>query len=147
MTTKNKKKAPVKKIVAKKPKDFTEITTIEAAFEDRKIDYKIMPDLSMLPERFREPMIGFYEMMVATEAVNGTEGKLPDYTDGSWKYTPWLGVDANKKHPSGFGFSCTNCAYWYTYTAVGSRLSLIDSERALHVARNFHSSHIKHKLK
>ncbi len=46
------------------------------------------------------------------------EGKLPDFTDGTWKYFPRFIMGS----PSGVGFSFDDCADWSAVSVVGARL-------------------------
>ena len=56
----------------------------------------------------------FEVLMVA--AYN--EGKLPDFTDGTYKYYPLFKMGS----PSGVGFSVPAGACWHSVSAVGARL-------------------------
>jgi hypothetical protein len=47
-----------------------------------------------------------------------SEGKLPDFTDGTPKYYPLFKMGS----PSGVGFSFHVCDDWFTYSHVGARL-------------------------
>ncbi len=58
----------------------------------------------------------FEVLMVA--AYN--EGKLPDFTDGTYKYYPLFKMGS----PSGVGFSSAVCADWTAVSFVGARLVL-----------------------
>ncbi|MDM1045902.1 hypothetical protein HX004_14175 [Myroides sp. 1354] len=46
------------------------------------------------------------------------EGKLPDFTDGTYKYYPRFKMGS----PSGLGFSYFVCVRWNSLSTVGSRL-------------------------
>jgi hypothetical protein len=72
-----------------------------------------------------------------------SEKRKPDYTNSSQgKYYPYFEVKADKDRPSGFGFSRTHSAYWYSCTSVGSRLCFPSSELALHAAEFFKQLYI-----
>lgn len=53
------------------------------------------------------------------------EGKLPDFTDGTWKYYPRFIMGS----PSGVGFSFHGYVHWAALSAVGARL-VFDGENA-----------------
>jgi hypothetical protein len=130
MTTKTKK--------VKEPKvkfDYKKITSFETACEAEGIDPKLLPDVSMLPEQFRKPIIAGYILMVAFKAIN--QDWKPDWSNWNEnKYFPWFRVLS-----SGFGFSGTdyNCANADAY--VGSRLCTNSSEKALHIAKYFEAEY------
>jgi hypothetical protein len=46
------------------------------------------------------------------------QGKLPNWEDGTIKYTPWFKMGSS----SGVGFACIDFDTWYTVSRVGSRL-------------------------
>lgn len=54
---------------------------------------------------------------LANKKDNGGKIWIPDYNDGTRKWTPVFNLSA-----SGFGFSYTFCDLWYTITVAGSRL-------------------------
>lgn len=120
----------------------SKIKTIEAAFKATKRNPKALPNVSKLPEQERQITIDNYKLMVVVEALNqeANAGKIwkPDYTNSNqYKYEPVFGVAANKKHPSGFGFSYSHFVLWFTYTNVGSRLCFINKEVMQYAQKKF----------
>jgi hypothetical protein len=114
--------------------DYEQIKSFEDACKVSGIE-TLLPDVSMLPERFRESLIGYYQLMVMVEAVNidldeskPFEDRIfkPDYNDGTWKHFPLFYLSG----PSGFAFR--GYAYWGADSLVGSRLEYRDRERAIH---------------
>jgi hypothetical protein len=119
--------------------DYEQIKSFEDACKVSGIE-TLLPDVSMLPERFRESLIGYYQLMVMVEAVNidldeskPFEDRIfkPDYNDGTWKHFPLFYLSG----PSGFAF--IGDAYWYSYSNVGSRLEYRDRERARYAGKTF----------
>jgi len=105
------------------------ITTIEECFQLKGLDINIMPDVSMLPERFQKAQKALFKLHVAAEVVN--DGWEADYTDNDQcKYFPWFEVEATSEKPSGVGLSYLGYDVWYTATAVGVRLCFEDAETA-----------------
>lgn len=134
MTT-QKKKAP-KKVSF----DFRTIKTFEDACRKENIDPEKLPDVSMLSEEFRKPVIANYKLQVIYKAINN--GWKPDWNnDNQWKYYPWYSVLS-----SGFGFSHSLYYYTYTLTDVGSRLCTDTSEKALYIAKQFEAEYIDYFL-
>ena len=118
---------------------YTEIKTFEDACAVSGTP-TTLPDVSMIPERFREPLLAYYELMVKAEAVNldPDESKpfeerifKPDYNDGTWKYFPVFDLSG----PSGFAFY--DFVSWHTYSRVGSRLEYRDRDRATYAGETF----------
>ncbi len=111
--------------------DYRTIKTIEDAFKKCGYDPAIRPDVTMLPEKFRQQLITAFILMVIFEAIN--DGWEPDYTNrNQGKYYPWPWVSS-----SGFGFSFTHYFYVHTHATVGSRLCTDSSEKALYILSQF----------
>jgi len=53
-----------KKTIEEKSFDFRTIENVEDAFKRLCMDPSEVPDLSRIPERFREPLMGAYNLMV-----------------------------------------------------------------------------------
>ena len=105
----------------------------------------ILPDVSMLPEKYRKSLIADFQTTIITEAHN--EGWEPDFNNHNQpKYSVWPEIDADEKVPSGFGFSHSVFAYSDAYTAVGSRHLLKSYELAMHVQKQFPEIYKAHIL-
>lgn len=112
------------------------IKTFEDACKALKLNPSLLPDVSAVPEQYRKRMLADYKLMIITEAINA--GWKPNWNDSNeYKYFPWFRVDADKKRPSGFGFSTTYCDCTCTLTNVGSRLCFKSEEMALYAAKQF----------
>ena len=124
MTT---KKAPKKKEVF----DFRTIKTKEDAFKKCGYDPAMLPDVSMIPGKYRATLTTAFILMVIFEAIN--DGWEPDFSNHNQaKYYPWPWVSS-----SGFGFSDSGYYYDCTFTRVGSRLCTDTSDKALYIAEQF----------
>jgi len=135
MTTKNKneKKEAVKF-------DFRTIKTFEDACTQLNIDQVDMPNLSLIPEEFRKPLMAAYKLMVIYKAINN--GWVPDWNDDDqYKWFPWFGVLSSG---SGFSDSCSD--YGCTGTSVGSRLCTDSSEKARYIAEQFEAEYVDYFL-
>ena len=131
--TKNDKKDVVKF-------DFRTIKTFEDACTQLNIDQASVPDLSMIPEEFRKPLLAAYKLMIIYKAINN--GWKPDWSDDDpYKYFPWFGVLS-----SGSGFSGSGSTYDCTRTAVGSRLCTDSSEKARYIAEQFEAEYVDYFL-
>jgi hypothetical protein len=121
--------------------NFREVNSFEIAAQRRNID-PTLPDLSLIPERFRKPLLAAYMLFVVFEAVNipdeGGEPWQPNWNDEDEpKYNPWFEIEATEEKTSGLGFSDTDCDFWHTVTFVGSRLCTFSSERSDFIAQTF----------
>ncbi len=115
-------------------------TTWEAAAQLMGLDPNVLPDVSMIADRFRNYNVGMYKRAVVVEALNkafGDEGEerwIPNYDNGKWdKNYPWGVPGPDAVVPSGFGFSGTSSDHSYTATNVGSRLELRDPKLVYHM--------------
>lgn len=113
--------------------DFRTIDTVEKAFQHLGIPVDAVPELSKVPERFREPLMGLYNLMVATEAVNNSENLKLDYTKSDqYKHAPWYDLSSGSVR---FGDSdflwAVACAHY------GPRLCSIDSDRSRFIGQAF----------
>lgn len=112
------------------------ITTIEECFQLKGLDINIMPDVSMLPERFQKAQIALFKLHVAAEVVN--DGWEPDYTNlDQTKYQPVFEVNATDEKKSGVGLSYRGYAYWFTASSVGVRLCFEDRDTAKFFGETF----------
>lgn len=127
--------------------NYKKIKTWEDACKIHNIDPKKLPKVSMLPEKFQKWLIATYKMGVITEAINTKEDGtiwIPNWNDNSqYKYTPWFGIKATKKKPSGVGFSDSDYDFWGAGTVVGSRLCFETRDQVSHVQKHFKSIFIE----
>jgi hypothetical protein len=115
--------------------DYKKIKTFEDACERLNIDPASLPDVSMIPEEFRKPIIAVYKLMIIFKAINN--GWVANYGDSNqWKYYPWFYVVS-----SGVGFSGSGCDYADTHATVGSRLCTDSREKALYIAKQFEAEY------
>ena len=106
------------------------------AFKVKGMDPKVLPDVSMIPEQYRKPVIAQFILNVVAEVLNG-DWKA-DYTDyNQYKYYPYFEVKADAARPSGFGLSYGAYDDWSAATTCGVRLSYKDHETAKFAGQNF----------
>ena len=132
-----------KKTIEEKPFDFRTIETVQDAFKRLGMDPTEVPDLSKIPERFREPLMGAYNLMVGFDAVN--DGWRADYSkrdQKKWYAWPWVNSAG-----SGFDFSYSVCDCDYAGTHVGSRLCTKSREHIVHMFEKFNEEYKKFMLK
>lgn len=120
-----------KKTVTKKEVfDYKTIQKPKDAFKRLEMDPAVMPDLSMLPERFSFLAVVFI-LSVIIEAVNN--GWKADYSNPNQKkYFPWSWVSS-----SGLDFSDSRYYYDDAYASVGFPLLLGTPEQARYVLDQF----------
>ena len=120
--------------------DFKTIKTFADACTKLELDSAQLPDVSMIPEEFRKPIINAYKLMIIYKAIN--DGWVPDWNNrDQYKYFPWYGVLS-----SGFGFSASAYVCTYAYAYVGSRLCTDTSEKAMYVAEQFKAEYQEYFL-
>jgi hypothetical protein len=108
----------------------------EEAFKIKGLDPKVLPDVSMLPDEYRKPVVAQFILNVVADVLN--DGWVADYTDSSqWKYHPYFLVKATKAKPSGSGLSYDVYVHWSTFTYCGVRLCYRDVETAEYAAKQF----------
>ena len=116
--------------------DFRTIKSFEDACAKEGIDPTKLPDVSMIPEDFRKPIISQYKKQIVFKAINN--GWVPDWNNYDQpKYFPWFKVLS-----SGFGFSHSHYGYDSTNSHCGSRLCCSSSEKALYIAERFEQLYI-----
>ncbi len=116
--------------------DYKTIKSFEDACRRENIDSKALPDVSMIPEPFRNAILNVYKLFIIFQAINN--GWKPDWSNhNQYKYYPWFEIKASKVLSSGFGFSYSYYGCTYAGTTVGSRLCTENAGKALYIARTF----------
>ena len=120
--------------------DFKTIKNFADACTKLALDPTQLPDVSMIPEEFRKPIINAYKLMIIYKAIN--DGWVPDWNDSDqYKYYPYFRVWS-----SGFGFSYSDYSYAYASTFVGSRLCTDTSGKAMYIAEQFKAEYQEYFL-
>jgi len=114
--------------VKKATTNYTDITSVEKAFEFEGINYNEWCNrYKDLPTDVR----AYMKLCIIVKAING--GIVMDYKNTrEYKYYPWFNAVG-----SGAGFSYYVYYYGNSGSAVGSRLCFIDSERATFAGKQF----------
>lgn len=94
---------------------------------------KVLPDLSMYPEKDRNAVGAYCKRIIITDALNrqDNDGKewFPDWGNtNEYKYEIWFDMA---------GFSYYGYDHWPTYSACGSRLCFKKWETAKYAAKQF----------
>lgn len=111
--------------------DFRTIKTYEDACKKENIDPLMLPDVSMIPEIFRNSIINAYKLMIIYLAINN--GWVPDWNDwNQLKHFPYFRVSA-----SGLGFSGSDCHCTAAIASAGSRLCTDTSAKAEYIGKQF----------
>ena len=129
----------------------SKIKSIKGAYKYVGADFSQRPTFEHLSKKDKIYALAAYDLPVVIKALNkegnGGNDWAPNWNDrNEIKYSVWVGVDANKKKPSGFGFSFTTYDSTRTYSYVGSRLSLISQERVAYLLKQFKSLAIQYYL-
>ncbi len=115
-----------------------QIKSFADACKKLKIDPKTADVFKTLPTEYKKYMTAMYKLTIITQAIN--ESKKANWNDHNEpKYFPWVGIAADAKRPSGFGFSDTGYDCWRTNTHCGSRLSFRRSEDCKYALKQFES--------
>jgi hypothetical protein len=98
--------------------------------------FKILPDVSCLPEADQNTVTALAKMCIINRSLNGKW--KADWNDLSqYKYYPWFNVEEKKVSASGFGLSCDGCGYAYSAAGLGVRLFYKDAETAKYAGETF----------
>jgi hypothetical protein len=110
---------------------MNKVTSFEAACEIRGIDPNNLPDLGLINEEFRTPIIAQYKLMIIRDAIVGDW--RPDYNNyGQRKWYPWFYMDSPGFRFDGSGYSCA-----YALAGAGSRLCFKTEEQSDYCAQTF----------
>jgi hypothetical protein len=116
--------------------DFRTIKTVEDACKKTGYDLSKFPADAVLGTKFGRPLIAINKLMIVTEAVNN--GWKPNWNNQSeYKYFPWHWLQKDASHPSGFGFSGSDCDNASASTGLGSLLCCDTAEKAMYIAEQF----------
>ncbi len=122
--------ATKKTVKSKQEFDYTTIKTVKDAFEKQGMDVAVMPDLSMLPERFGF-LTALFILSVVIEAVNN--GWKADFSNHNQrKYFPYGCVSS-----SGLDFSFSGYDYDVAFAHASFPLYLETEEKAMYVFKQF----------
>lgn len=103
------------------------INTLEEAFESQGLS-TTMPELTDIPEKYRDAVLAAYQLMVINDAVN--ENIDPNWQDSNeYKYEPYFWMKD--------GFSCSAYDYNDHGSFVGSRLCYRSNSKAIHASKTF----------
>lgn len=128
-------------MTVEKKGNWRSIKTIEDSFKWRGIDILLIPDVSMLPEKYRKHQLASWQLPIGIESIN--EGWEPDWNDANQpKYWFWPEIAASEDKRSGFGFSSTDFGSRGTDTGAGSRLAYETREQALYGGKIFEPLYI-----
>ena len=117
--------------------EYQEITSVEKIFEALSLPVTAVPDLSLIPEKDREPIMSHYLMLKAIEAINPV-GFIADLSNfKQTKVYLWPDVEKDASKPSGFGFSYNDYSPASADATVGARRAFADSARAKHFWKHF----------
>lgn len=113
---------------------YSNITTIEAAFAARGLDYSAIDRFfDDVHEAYRDHLKDEYMIAVVTDALNGD--KVVDWSDTTQvKYSVWWWI---QNGPSGPGLSDYDFDYSNARAGVGARHVVLSREAALHVKDHF----------
>jgi len=115
---------------------YKEIKTFEAALKSQR---EKMPDLSVIPKKYRKGIAAFLKLQIIIDAVNNDNPSLPewkpDYNDinqSKW-YPHYVGRATN----DGFKFNGAKKNWIDIVIGCGSRLALKDQDRCHHMDEHF----------
>ena len=110
---------------------MNKVTSFEAACEIRNIDPNLLPDLEMIAEEYRKPIIAQYKLMIIRDAIVGDW--RPDWNNSrQYKWYPWFYMNS-----SGFRFNGSDFVITHTDSAGGSRLCFQTEEQTEYCATTF----------
>jgi hypothetical protein len=115
---------------------YKEITTVEAALKSQR---EKMPDLSMLPKKYRKGIEAFLKLQIIVDAVNNDDPFLPkwipNYNDIN--QSKWFPAYVGRATDEGFKFNGAKKNWIHITDGGGSRLALKDQNRCHHMDEHF----------
>jgi hypothetical protein len=109
-------------------KDFRDIKTFEDACKELEITNDSCREIFSEEEDPDE--IAYKKLKVIIKAIN--QGWIPNWNNSNEKkWWPYFNLS------SGFGFSCSDCTYDYSFSSVGSRLCFESQEKAEYAGQQF----------
>lgn len=118
--------------------EWKKITTAEAAFKWKGIDmHSFIPDVSVVPQKYRNYIIACCVLPVVIDAVNN--GWKSDYAKDDRKFAILCecGKDLDNARPSCFGFSDELDSFFLKNEYEGRCTDLESIEKSFHVIENF----------
>lgn len=111
------------------------IKTIEEACEALGIDHATAFSAEVVKVLSKDELA--YRMLkIIAQAINGKD-YAPDWSNSDeWKYYPWFYMN-EPKGPLGFGLSCNDYVYDFSYSFLGARLCYKSSEAAVYAGETF----------
>jgi hypothetical protein len=105
-------------------------TKFEQACKNQGYDAeKVMPDLSMYPEKHREALAAVAQLFILSDDAN--KDFEPDYNNNDQrKYYPWVDMETEENNPSGFRFDDAGYVCSVAHAFLGSRLVFPNAEAA-----------------
>jgi len=111
-------------------------TSFEEACANKGLDpIKVLPDVTMFPEKHQKSLLSFAKLLIVVEQVRDND---PDWNDGSErKWYPWFDMEVDDNNPSGFRFYGAFYVYPGSGADGGSRLCLNSEEQVEHMVEHF----------
>lgn len=111
------------------------VKTFEEACAHRGLDpEKVLPDVTMFPERDQKALIAVAKLMILNPVLN--DDKLPNWQNrDEYKWEPWFDMEKDENNPTGFRFDVS--VYDNSYSYVGSRLGYRTREISDHAGKVF----------
>jgi hypothetical protein len=115
----------------------TLVASFEEACKEQGLDARrVLPDVSLLPEKDQKAIIAFVKMCIIQRSLNGDwEADWNDFDQA--KYSPWFNVEGKQGSSSGFGLSYGGYGYDCSDTYLGVRLFYKDRETAKYAGTQF----------
>ncbi|HUZ61388.1 MAG TPA: hypothetical protein VMU83_21615 [Hanamia sp.] len=115
---------------------YKEITTLEIALKSQR---EKMPDLSMLPKKYRKGLKAFLELQIIVNAVNNDNPSLPEWKPNynDTNQSEWFPHYVGKVTNDGFKFNGARKNWVQIPDGGGGRLALKDVDRCHHMDEYF----------
>lgn len=120
--------------------DYKKIKTFKNACKILKLDPWNLPEVSSIPDKYRQSVIAGYKLRIIFEAINN--GWLPEWGNKiQLKYFPWFVIGS-----SGFTIEGTGTSIDYTHTSVGTLFCTDTREKAIYIAEQFKQEYQEYLL-
>jgi hypothetical protein len=111
--------------------DYKSLKLWEDFCKVKNVDPLALPGVDKIPEEFREALVAAYKIMFRCYVLKN--GVKLDWATDQRKYFPYFRVVPDNKAVSGFRWVDYGYGYACSASFVGSRLSVDDSDKALHL--------------
>jgi len=114
---------------------YTNITTVEKAYEALNLDPTVRPVITNVAPQFVGLLEKIHDACIVSEAIR--EEWVPDYQTNTTKWESWYILRKDSGNPSGFRFDASGAANTYTRSVLGQLLCQESREKDVFFSTTF----------